>query len=199
MSFCVTILRRTATKCIFESLLYVYIGEFVLDVFEAVKTRRSIRKYADTPVEKDKLLKVLEAARLSPSANNNQPWHFIVVSDRSARESLLQSYTREWFVKAPVIIVACSYPDEAWTRMDGVNYWTVDSAIAVQNMMLVAHEAGLGTCWIGAFDEAKVKKVLAIPKEVRVIAMFPLGYPSEEKGEVTDRKSLDEIIHYDRW
>jgi len=66
-------------------------------------------------------------------------------------------------------------------------------------MMLVAHEAGLGTCWIGAFDEAKVKKVLAIPKEVRVIAMFPLGYPAEEKGEVTDRKSLNEIIHYERW
>lgn len=170
-----------------------------MDVFEAVKTRRSIRKYADKPVEKDKLSKVLEAARLSPSANNNQPWEFIVVSDKNTRKSLLQSYPREWFVKAPIIIVACSYPDKAWTRMDGENYWTVDSAIAVENMILVAHEVGLGTCWIGAFDEAKVKEVLAIPKEVRVIAMFPLGYPAEKKGEVTNRKSLDEIIHYNQW
>jgi len=170
-----------------------------LDVFEAVKTRRSIRKYSDKPVEKNKLLKVLEAARLSPSANNNQPSHFIVVSDNATLKSLLPAYTREWFVKAPVVIVACSYPDKAWSRMDGESFWKVDSAIAVENMVLVAHEAGLGTCWVAAFDEKKVKEVLDIPKEVRLIAMLPLGYPAEQKGEVTDRKSLDEIIHYERW
>lgn len=170
-----------------------------MDVFEAVKTRRSIRKYADKPVEKDKLLKILEAARLSPSASNNQPWHFVVISDKAIVESLLPAYTREWFVKAPVVIVACSYPDEAWSRMDGESYWKVDSAIAVENMVLVAHEAGLGTCWVAAFDESKVKDALGIPKEVRIIAMLPLGYPAEQKGEVTDRKALDEIIHYEQW
>ena len=170
-----------------------------MDVFEAVKTRRSIRKYLDKPVEKDKLLKVLEAARLSPSANNNQPCRFVVVSDEATRESLLPAYTREWFVKAPVVIVACCYPDKAWSRMDGESYWKVDAAIAVENMMLVAHEAGLGTCWVAAFDEAKVKDVLGIPKEVRLIAMLPLGYPAEEKREVEDRNPLDEITHYEHW
>ncbi len=170
-----------------------------MDVFEAVKTRRSIRKYADKPVEKDKLLKILEAARLSPSASNNQPWHFVVVSEKATIESLLPAYTREWFVKAPVVIVACSYPNEAWSRMDGESYWKVDSAIAVENMVLVAHEAGLGTCWVAAFDETKVKEVLGIPKDVRIIAMLPLGYPAEQKGQVTNRKTLDEIVHYERW
>ncbi len=170
-----------------------------MDVFEAVKTRRSIRKYANKTVEEDKLLKVLEAARLSPSANNNQPCHFVVVSNKKTRESLLPAYTRDWFVKAPVIIVACAFPEKSWTRMDGENYWKVDSAIAVENMILVAHEAGLATCWIGAFDETKVKEVLGIPKEARAIAMFPLGYPAEHKGKVTHRKPLDEIVHYDRW
>lgn len=175
------------------------VGDFVLDVFNAIKTRRSIRKFSDEPVEKEKLFKVLEAARLSPSANNNQPCHFIVVSEKTILERLLPAYPREWFAKAPVVIVVCCYPDVAWSRMDGESYWKVDSAIAVENMILVAHEAGLGSCWVAAFDEGKVKEVLGIPKEVRLIALLPIGYPVEQKGEVTKRKSLDEIVHYDKW
>jgi nitroreductase len=177
----------------------VWMGDLALNVFEAVKTRRSIRKYTDKPVEKEKLLRILEAARLSPSANNNQHCHFVVVSDEAILERLLPAYKREWFVKAPIVIVACSYPSKAWSRMDGESYWKVDSAIAVENMILVAHEAGLGACWVAAFDENKVKEALRIPKEVRLIAMIPLGYPGEKKGPVTDRKSLDEIIHYEQW
>ena len=87
----------------------------------------------------------------------------------------------------------------AWSRMDGESYWKVDSAIAVENMILVAHEAGLGACWVAAFNENKVKEVLRIPKEVRLIAMIPLGHPAEKKDPVTERKSLDEIIHYEHW
>lgn len=177
----------------------IQIGDFPLDVFEAVKTRRSVRRYKDISVEKEKLAMILEAARLSPSAKNNQPCHFVVVSDRAIRERLLPAYTREWFIEAPVIIVACSYPDLAWSRMDGESYWKVDAAIAVQNMILVAQEIGLGTCWVAAFDEGKVKDALGIPKEVRVIAMVPLGYPAEHKGPVTERKPLEEIVHYERW
>ena len=170
-----------------------------MDVFKAIKTRRSIRKFADIPVEKEKLLKVLEAARLAPSANNNQPCHFVVISDKATRERLLPAYTRGWFVKAPVVIIACCYADKAWSRMDGESYWKVDSAIAVENMMLVVHDEGLGSCWIAAFDEKKVKDVLGIPKEVRLIAMLPIGYPAEQKREVTDRKPLDTIVHHERW
>ncbi|HLN45166.1 MAG TPA: nitroreductase family protein [Candidatus Sulfotelmatobacter sp.] len=170
-----------------------------MNVLEAVRTRRSIRSFDDKLVEKDKLLKILEAARLSPSANNNQPSQFIIVSDKTIRESLLPAYAHQWFIKAPVIIVACSLPSNAWARQDGETYWKVDIAIAVQNMILVAHDLGLGTCWVAAFEEDEVKKVLDIPKGVRVIAMIPIGYPAEQKLSVIERKSLEEIIHYEHW
>jgi nitroreductase len=172
---------------------------FNMNVFEAIRTRRSIRKYVDKPVEKEKLLRILEAARLAPSAVNCQPWDFIVVTEPEVRKKLGAAYPKEWFINAPVIIVACAHPTKAWTRKDGEEYWKVDVAIAMQNLVLTAWEEGLGTCWIGAFDEQEVKRVLGIPPEVRVVAMTPLGYPAEEKGPVTDRKPLDEIVHYEHW
>lgn len=170
-----------------------------MEVFEAIRTRRSIRNYENRPVENEKLMNVLEAARLSPSATNAQPWSFIVVTDRDVKERLRSSYDRDWFVSAPVIIVACALPDEAWVRHDGEEYWKVDVTIAMQDLILAAWEEGLGTCWIGAFNEEEAKRALGIPEHVRVVAMTPLGYPAEEKGPVTDRKPLEEIVHYDRW
>jgi nitroreductase len=150
-------------------------------------------------VEKEKLTTVLEAGRLSPSAVNQQPWHFIAVTDKAARESLLPAYNHKWFVNAPAIIVACALPNEAWSRQDREEYWKVDVAIAMQSMVLVARELGLGTCWVGAFNEDEVKKALGIPKEVRVVALTPLGYAAEQKDPVIDRKPFDEVVHYDRW
>ena len=170
-----------------------------MDVFEAVKTRRSIRKYQDRNVEQEKIKKILESARLSPSACNNQPWHFIVVSEKTARQSLFPAYPREWFAKAPVIIVACVMPEASWIRKDGEAYWKVDAAIAVQDMVLVAHELGLGTCWVAAFDEAKIKAALGVPEKVRVVALLPVGYPAEAKDVITERKPSDEIVHYEHW
>ncbi len=158
-----------------------------------------MRKYNKTLVEKEKLTKVLEAARLAPSACNFQPWSFIVVSDLGTRQSLYCAYNEDWFVNAPIIIVACGFSDKGWRRGDGEKYYPIDVAIAMQNLILVAHDLGLGTCWGAAFDEKKVKKVLGIPKNVRVIAMTPLGYSDEAKGPIVERKSLDEIIHYDKW
>jgi len=172
---------------------------FQLDVLEAIRTRRSIRSYRDKPVEKEKLLKVLEAIRLSPSATNSQPWSFIVATDPKVRESLRAAYDRDWFASAPAIIVACALPEKAWVRRDGEEYWKVDVTIAMQDLVLAAWEQGLGTCWIGAFDEEEVKRALGIPGKVRVVALTPLGYPAEEKGPVTNRKTLEEIIRYDRW
>lgn len=170
-----------------------------LDVFEVVRNRRSIRDFQDRAVEREKLLKVLEAGRLSPSAVNFQPWHFIAVTNKTARESLFSAYNKEWLIRAPVIIVACAVPEKAWSRNDGEEYWKVDVAIAMQSMILVAWELGLGTCWIGAFNEGEVKKVLGIPNEVRVVALTPLGYPAEQKGPIVQRRPLEEIVHYDRW
>lgn len=170
-----------------------------MEVFEIIRKRRSIRLYEEKPVEQEKLNRVLEAGRLAPSADNCQPWRFIVAINDEVKEKLRASYDEEWFVSAPVIIIGCAVPKEAWVRMDGQEYWMVDVAIAMQNMILAATELGLGTCWIADFDEEAARKALKLPQSVRIVAMTPLGYPAEEKRPVRNRKSLSKIVHYDSW
>ncbi|MEM1569510.1 MAG: nitroreductase family protein [Candidatus Bathyarchaeia archaeon] len=182
-----------------------------MEVFEAIRTRRSIRVYEDKPVEEEKLRKVLEAARLAPSAGNRQPWRFIVVTDPKVKEELrltkeklrppprepLRGPPRDPIRSAPVIVVGCALPGESFP---GTDFWKIDVAIALQNLVLVAWEQGLGTCWVGVFhEEGEVKKVLGLPEEARVVAMITLGYPAEKKEPVTDRKPLDEIVRYNHW
>ena len=169
-----------------------------LDVQEVIRVRRSIRKYKNTQVEEEKLLRVLEAGRLSPSAANNQPWHFIVITDSKIRQKMKEVYDRRWFYEAPVVIVVCVDPKIAAVR-NGENFWAVDGAIAMQSMVLQATEDGLGTCWIGAFHESVVKKILDIPRDIRVLVMTPLGYPDEIKEQVTKRKEMKEILHNNKW
>ncbi len=185
-----------------EILFYLQVNLLLvinLDVFEAIKNRRSIRQYSNLPVESEKISRILEAARLSPSANNNQPWSFVVVTQKEARESLFPAYPREWFMTAQVVIVACADPKKAWSNPNGEDYWKVDVAIAVHNMCLAAYELGLGSCWVAAFDEQKIKNALGVPKELRVLLLLTLGYSAEEKGPVTSRKPLEDIVRYERW
>jgi nitroreductase len=171
-----------------------------MEVFEIIRKRRSIRLYEKKPVEKKKLHRILEAGRLAPSASNRQPWRFIVVTDDKVKEKLRAAYDKEWFVSAPVIIIGCAVPEEAWMRIDGQEYWMVDVAIAMQNMILTATELGLGTCWIADFsDEKAIQKALNLPSNIRVVAMTPLGHPAEEKHPVRDRKPLTEILHHEHW
>ncbi len=170
---------------------------FFLEVFEAIQKRRSIRKYKQKIVEKEKLLKVLEAARLAPSAMNRQPYAFLVTSNNETIEKLSSACNQEWIV--PTIIVVCAFPGEAWVRDDGEEYWKADAAVAMNNMSLQAYAEGLGTCWIVAFNEEKIKAILKITPEARVVAMTPLGYPAEKKGPVTKRKKIDELVHYEKW
>ena len=171
-----------------------------MEVFTIIGRRRSIRLYEKKPVEKEKLNRILEAGRLAPSASNKQPWRFIVVTDEKVKEKLRAAYDEEWFVSAPVIIVGCAVPEEAWVRMDGQEYWMVDVAIAMQNMILTATEIGLGTCWIADFtDEKGIQEALKLPSNIRVVAMTPLGYPAEEKSPVKNRKPLTEIVHREHW
>ena len=150
-------------------------------------------------MEEQKLLRILEAARLSPSAVNFQPWNLIVVKDPTAKQHLSKAYTRPWFAKAPIIIVTCATPEKAWKRSDGEEFWKIDAAIATQTLILAATAEGLGTCWIGAFDEKKAKEALGIPENTRIVAMTPLGYAAEQKGKVSERRPLAEIVHYDHW
>ena len=166
-----------------------------MNVLEAVEKRRSIRKYLTKPVEDEKLKAILEAGRLGPSAANKQPCHIIVVTKPDARQSMKDAYKADWFTQAPAIILVCADPKEAWCRKDGEEYWKVDAAICMQNIVLASTELELGTCWIAAFDEKGAKKALNIPEEIRVVGMTPLGYPAEEKGPANDRKPLEKSFY----
>lgn len=168
-----------------------------MSVLSAIQGRRSIRKYSSKPVEDEKLLKILEAARLSPSAKNRQEWKFIVVKNSQIREKLTEAIGQPFVGEAPIILVCCGTDPNSIMKCGQPRY-TVDLSIATAYMILEAYEQGLGTCWLGSFDENMVKEVLSIPEEVRVVAITPLGYPDESLAQ-RPRKDLEEIISYDKY
>lgn len=169
-----------------------------MTVFEAIQGRRSIRKYSPKPVEEEKINRILEAARLAPSARNLQNWKFIVVRDDKTRAKLVETTMGQPFVgQAPVIIVACGTDTEGIMACGQYRY-PIDLSIAMSFMILEAYELGLGTCWLGRFDEKQVKEILGIPEGVRVVAMTPLGYPAENPAP-RPRKRLEEIVCYERY
>ncbi|MCW3997835.1 MAG: nitroreductase family protein, partial [Candidatus Bathyarchaeota archaeon] len=170
-----------------------------MNVFDAIKKRRSIRSFLETPVEEEKLNAVLEAARLAPSAKNFQEWRFIIVKNRKVREKIAQASNEQTFIgEAPVVIVACAVTD-GYVLSCGQLCYPIDVAIALDHISLVAVELGLGTCWIGAFNEKKVKQILGIPEEVRVVELMPLGYPSFEGVKDKIRLPFEKIVKHDRW
>ncbi len=168
-----------------------------MDLMQAIRARRSIRKFLDRPIEEEKLLAVLEAGRLAPSARNMQDWRVIVVSDAATRQRLAVAARDQQFVgQAPVVIAACGTSDLVMTC--GQPAYAIDVAIALDHMTLAATSLDLGTCWIGAFYEDKVKEILGVPPEIRVVALLPMGYPAVEP-EPRPRKSLDEVIAMEHW
>lgn len=169
-----------------------------MEVFEAISKRKSIRKYQNKEIEDEKLDKILESARIAPSAANRQEWKFIVVKNQETRDKLVEAANGQKFVgQAPVTIVACSTESER-VMPCGQYAYTVDLSIAVSFMILEATELGLGTCWLGAYSEDAVKEILDIPEEIRTVAMFTLGYA--DNGSVnTPRKAIDEIVCYEKY
>ncbi len=167
-------------------------------VHEVIAARRSIRKYRPDPVEEGKLARVLEAARLAPSARNRQPWHYIVVTDPAVRLRLRRAYDRAWFFEAPVIVCACGEPSRNPARPDARDYRDIDVSISFDHLVLAASAEGLGTCWVGAFDPAVVREELRIPDGIEPIMMTPLGY-ADEAPRARERRPLDAIVHRDRW
>lgn len=167
-----------------------------MELQEAIRKRKSIRDYEDKPVPDEKLMKVLEAARMAPSAGNRQNWKFIVVRDEKLRQELSQAAAGQAHVaKAPVVIAAVALvPD--FVMPCGVPPYAVDLAIAVDHMTLAAADEGLGTCWIGRFSQEEARNILKIPEKYRIVALLPLGYPNQE-GRPKVRKSLDEIVCYE--
>ena len=169
-----------------------------MDVMEAIRKRCSVRSYQPRPVEEEKLKAVLEAARLAPSASNIQEWRFIVVRDAEMRGKLSRAARNQAFVaEAPVVIAACAIACDKIMAC-GQPAYAIDLAIAVDHMTLAAVELGLGTCWIGAFDEKTVKQLLDVPEKVRIPIVLTLGYPAKPGGP-KNRKSLDEITAYEKF
>ena len=169
-----------------------------MELMDLIENRYSVRSYKSDMVEEDKLNTVLEAARLAPTAANRQPFKFIVIKTRGREEELGRIYPATWFLDAPIVICACTIPDEGWTRRDGKNYSEVDTAIAMDHLILAATSLGLGTCWIAAFDLDAAREVLDIPDDVLPLLFTPLGYPAIGP-ETKIRKDIGEIVKYDRW
>ena len=179
-----------------------------MEVVEAIKTRRSIRRYKTTPVDDKTIELVLEAARWAPSWDNTQCWRFIVVRDSKIRDELANITTynnsaTEAIRKAPVVIVACAelgksgyYHGELAT--DKGDWYMFDVALAMQNLALAAHSLGLGTVHVGLFDAKKAASILGLPEDFCVVEMTPLGYPDQEPRP-TPRKELSEIVFYNRY
>jgi len=169
-----------------------------MSFLELAKKRYSVRAYKPDPVEDDKLQKVLEAARLAPTACNIQPFQLIVIHTEGRETELQRIYSDPWFVEAPIVICACGIPSESWVRSDGKNYWEVDVTIAMDHLILAAADLGLGTCWVGAFKPDVAREVLNLPDDVEPIAFTPLGYPDDQPGHKF-RKSINELVRYEHW
>lgn len=184
-----------------------------MDTLEAIRTRSSVRKFQDRPVEPEKLLAVLEAARQAPSWANMQCWRFVVVEDPAVKAQISElSYVEAFFgpkgyktnpaqkalAQAPVVIVACADPTESG-ELRGEQYYMADMGIAAENLMLAAHAVGLGSVFVGVFDEENLGELLGIPAGIRIVGLFPLGYPEVEGKAGPPRKPLEDIVFYGRW
>ncbi|SET60947.1 Nitroreductase [Natronincola peptidivorans] len=175
-----------------------------------IKTRRSIRKYKDKPVEDEKIIQLIESARLAPSGHNTQPWHFIIVKSESTKRELAEvSHNQKWMTSAPVFIV-CVADIRARVKEDGglfiyekspqkdLKQIIRDTAIATQHIVLEAENLALGTCWVAWFIQEEIRPILKIPADKYVVAILTVGYP-DEAPEARPRKKLEEIIHYEKW
>lgn len=169
-----------------------------MTVMDAIRQRFSVRKFKPFEIEEEKLNRVLEAARLAPSARNLQEWRFVVVRDPAVREALSEAANGQRFVaEAPAVIVGCAVNTEHIMSC-GLHCFPIDVSIAMAYMTLAAVEEGLGTCWVGAFNADRVHALLGIPDEVVIVGLLPIGYPDAE-APPKKRLSLDEIVMFERW
>ncbi len=171
-----------------------------MNVFEVVQERRSIRAYLDKPVPRDKLERILEAARLAPSAVNREPWHFIAVTDAEKRKTLSKGLYAKFLAQTPLVIVACG------DKKASADWYVIDTALAVENLILTATSEGLGTCCVGSFDEKQVAALLKVPDNFEVLLLIGVGYPKEKldlsrkfMSLVRKRKILSEVASLEEY
>jgi nitroreductase len=163
---------------------------------ELINKRYSVRKYKPVPVEENKLARILDAGRLAPTAANRQPFRILVVKTGGKQEELKPIYAREWFTGAPLLLVVCGVPAEAWVRSyDNKNHVDVDASIVADHLIMAATDEGLGTCWIAAFDPKAAKKILNIPEGQEPVICITLGYADDSPKE-KKRKTFEELVKY---
>jgi len=166
---------------------------------EIARKRFSSRNYLNKPIEKEKIEKIIEAARIAPSAANKQPYIFFVISKQEMLEKIYNTYHREWFKNAPIVIVGCAKYDEAWVRQfDNKNHADIDIAIAIDHMTLQAADVGLATCWICNFDINKCQEILSLPPNIIPIVLLPLAYPADvpPSDRYEKRKKIQDIVKW---
>jgi nitroreductase len=182
-----------------------------MDVFKAIKWRRSVRKFSEQQIERAKVLQILEAARLAPSSSNRQAWHFVVVDDKAIIEQIPDTVPVgtqrivDFVKKAPLVIAGCY--TKAFThyiaQLGGHENHLVDVSIAMAQMTLAATELGIGTCWIGWYGESRLRRLLKLPRRYKIVALLVLGYPAEPSTEESiagiparPRKALADIVSH---
>lgn len=180
-----------------------------MSFLDLANKRYSVRNYKKTPVERDKLNRCIEAARLAPSACNSQPWKFVIVDEpgftgevaKTAFEEILN--LNHFAFKAPALVLIVSERQKMFARFAGVvkkkNFNQMDVGIAAEHFCLQAAEEGLGSCMMGWFNERKVKRMLSIPRRKRVELIISVGYSADEKVRPKKRKSMDEILSYNKY
>ncbi|MDD4802788.1 MAG: nitroreductase family protein [Syntrophomonas sp.] len=168
-----------------------------MDFFDLIAQRHSVRAYKPDPVESEKVQRILEVARLAPTAANRQQFKIVVIETNKIKGDLKRLYIRSWFagLEAPLIIGVCSIPDKCWIRKDNKNYSDVDAAIVMDHIILAATALDLGTCWIGGFDLEAAREILELDESWEPVAFTPLGYAQDEAG-LKKRKPLDELVIY---
>lgn len=173
-----------------------------MEVFEAISTRRSIRKYKDKQVPWDNIVTILQAGKYAPSAGNLQNWKYIVVKNDAKRSALAKAcLNQEWMEQAPVFIIVVAEPERArmYYGARGARLYTIQAcAAAIQNMLLTAHSLGLGACWIGAFDEDAMLKILNMAEEKSVQGIITIGY-ADEKPEQPPKFRIEHMTYFEKW
>jgi nitroreductase len=171
-----------------------------MDVFEAIKTRRSVRAFTNQEVSEEEVEKIIDAARWAPSAGNIQPWEFIIVRKSEIKRELAVAALNQTFIEeAPIVIVVCaneSRSAQGYGNRGATLYCIQDTAAAIQNIHLAAKALGLATCWVGAFREEEARKVLDIPRGIRPVAIIPVGHAAE-KPRTPSRRPIQDIVHYE--
>lgn len=179
-------------------------------MLEQIEMRRSIRKYNDTPIEEEKIIQLLESARMAPSGSNTQPWHFIIVKSQLTKQKLAEvSHNQQWMTSAPVFIVCVAdirsriqddriISLEEDSPQEELKQIIRDTSIAIDHIVIEASNLGLGTCWVAWFSQQEIRPIVNIPSDKYVVCILTLGY-ANEKPKARPRKKIEELVHYENW